>query len=125
MANDKQSKTGISENTEGQLTVDVYQTPEAIIVEATLAGVKSGDLDIDITSELITIKGERKRDVEVSDSDYFYQELFWGKFSRLIILPEEIDTNSAESSMKDGVLIIKLPKLKRESGGKKLRIKTE
>ncbi len=125
MADDKQSKTGILENTEGQLTVDVYQTPEAIIVEATLAGVKSGDLDIDITSELITIKGERKRDVEVSDSDYFYQELFWGKFSRLIILPEEIDTNSAESSMKDGVLIIKLPKLKRESGSKKLRIKTE
>ena len=125
MANDKQSKTGISENTEGQLTVDVYQTPEEIIVEATLAGVKSDDLDIDITSELITIKGERKRDVEISDSDYFYQELFWGKFSRLIILPEEIDTNSAESSMKDGVLIIKLPKLKRESGGKKLRIKTE
>lgn len=109
---------------EGQLTVDVYQTPEEIVVESTIAGVKPEDLDIDVTNESVTIRGERRKDVTVSDGDYFYQECFWGKFSRSIILPQEVDPEKAESSIKNGVLAIHLPKVNREKG-KKLTVKTE
>ncbi|MBI2592943.1 MAG: Hsp20/alpha crystallin family protein [Candidatus Colwellbacteria bacterium] len=124
MANSKDLETTLAAESEGQLTVDVYQTPNEIVVESTIAGVNPEDLDIDVTSESVTIRGERKKDVTVSDGDYFYQECFWGKFSRSIILPQEVDPEKAESSIKKGVLTIHLPKINREKG-KKLTVKTE
>ncbi len=123
MANSKEIET-ISDEAEGQLTIDVYQTPDEIVVESTIAGVKPEDLDIDVTSESVTIRGERKKEMTISEKDYFYQECFWGKFSRSIILPQEIDPDKAESSIKNGVLTIRLPKVNRDKG-KKLTVKTE
>lgn len=96
---------------EGQLTVDVYQTEDDIVIKSTIAGVTADDLDISITNDMVTIKGGRKPDEKVRQSDYYYQELYWGPFSRSIILPEEIDSDNAKASMKNGVLTIKLPKL--------------
>lgn len=111
----------ISEESEGQLTVDVYQTPDDIVVESTLAGVKPDDIDIDVTSESVTIRGERHNENKVDESDYFYQECFWGKFSRSIILPQEVDPDKAHSSLKNGVLTIRLPKVHRNKS-KKLKV---
>ena len=111
----------ISDEGEGQLTVDVYQTPDEIIVESTVAGVKPDAIDIDVTSESITIRGERHHENKVDENDYFYQECFWGKFSRSIILPQEVDPDKAHSSLKNGVLVIKLPKIHRNKA-KKLKI---
>ena len=71
---------------EGQLTVDVYQTDNEIIVQSTVAGVSPEELDINISTEGVTIKGKREREEEVKEKDYFYQECFWGSFSRSIIL---------------------------------------
>jgi HSP20 family protein len=96
---------------EGQLTIDVYQTEDDIIVESTVAGVDADDIDIDITSESVTIHGERKRESEISEDSYLYQECYWGKFSRSIILPQEIDPDKAKADFKNGVLHIKLPKI--------------
>lgn len=107
---------------EGQLTVDVFQTPEEIVIQSTVAGVKSEDLEIDITGESISIKGQRQRNQKVSDEDYFYQECYWGRFSRSIILPQEINPDKAKASLNDGVLTIHLPKLERDRS-KKLRVK--
>jgi len=115
---------GITDEGEGQLTVDVYQTPEEIIVESTIAGVDPEEIDVDVTSESVTIRGERKRENKIEENDYFYQECFWGRFSRSIILPQEIDADKAHSTIKNGILTIHLPKIHRNKS-RKLKVKTE
>lgn len=112
------------EEGEGQLTVDVYQSPSEIIIESPIAGVNPEDLDVAITNESVTIKGKRVRAKAVKEEDYFYQECYWGRFSRSIILPQEIDAEEAEATIKNGVLIIRLPKLNRERS-KKLKVRFE
>ncbi|MEK7590544.1 MAG: Hsp20/alpha crystallin family protein [Patescibacteria group bacterium] len=116
------SKDDLLEEGDGQLTIDVYQTPEAIVVESPIAGVNSDDLDIDITNESITIRGKRERSQKIKDEDYFYQECYWGKFSRSVILPQEVDAEKSEANIKDGVLTVWLPKLNRQKS-KKLKVK--
>jgi HSP20 family protein len=106
---------------EGQLTVDVYQTDEEIVIKSTIAGVTVDDIDISITSDMVTIKGKRKPDEQIDQSDYYYQELYWGPFSRSIILPEDIDVEKASASMKNGILTLRLPKLAK-SRMKKVKI---
>lgn len=111
------------EEREGELTVDVYQTPEIIIIKAMIAGVRPEDLDISITRDMVTIKGRREEEKMVRDEDYFARELYWGSFSRTITLPAEVDVDESEAVEKHGLLILKLPKLdkKRQS---KLKVKT-
>lgn len=98
---------------EGQLTVDIFQDEDNVIIQSTIAGVSSEDIDISITNDMVTIKGRRVPEQEVAPEDYYYQELYWGPFSRSIILPVEIDADSAKASMKNGILTIRLPKLER------------
>lgn len=105
----------------GILTVDVYQTADDIIIKSTIAGATADELDISVTNEVVTIKGSRKMEDKISAHDYYYQELYWGSFSRSIILPEEIDADNAKASLKNGVLTLKLPKLAKNKT-KKLRI---
>ncbi|MFA5173131.1 MAG: Hsp20/alpha crystallin family protein [Candidatus Paceibacterota bacterium] len=107
---------------EGQLTIDVFQTPEEIIIQSTVAGVSPEDLNIDITSESVSIKGKRERREKVKEDNFFYQECYWGKFSRSVILPEEINPDKSEAELKDGILTIKLPKLNRDKS-KRVKIK--
>ncbi|TSC72202.1 MAG: hypothetical protein G01um101438_705 [Parcubacteria group bacterium Gr01-1014_38] len=99
-----------TEEQEGQLTVDVYQTPESIVVKSTIAGVRPEDLDVSITSDMVTIRGTRRHDEEVREEDYFYRECYWGSFSRSIILPVDIMAEKADASLKDGILTIRIPK---------------
>ncbi len=80
---------------EGQLTIDVYQTPTEIVIKSMVAGVKPEDLDISITRDMVTIKGKRETDRFVKDEDYFHQELYWGSFSRTIMLPAEVDVEES------------------------------
>jgi HSP20 family protein len=101
----------LEEEGEGQLTIDVYQTEDEIVVESTVAGVDADNIDIDITSESVTIRGERKRENEISEDNYLYQECYWGKFSRSIILPQEIDPDKAKADFKNGILRVRLPKI--------------
>ncbi len=112
------------DNEEGQLTVDVYQTPNDIIVKAIVAGVRPDDLDISITQEMVTIKGKREESHRVEKDDYFFQELYWGSFSRSILLPQEVNPDEAEATVKNGVLTIKLPKRDKERV-QKLKVKSE
>ncbi|OGZ04491.1 MAG: hypothetical protein A2648_01480 [Candidatus Lloydbacteria bacterium RIFCSPHIGHO2_01_FULL_41_20] len=96
---------------EGQLAVDVYQDPEEIIIEAMIAGVKPDDLNVSITRDMVTIKGRRQEINTIAEENYFYKELYWGSFSRTILLPHEIDIENAEASEKHGLLTLKLPKI--------------
>src|SRR3989344_2129433 len=111
------------EEKEGELTVDVYQTPEMIVIKTMIAGVRPEDLDISITRDMVTIQGRREEEKTVREEDYFARELYWGSFSRTITLPSEIDVDESEAIEKHGLLILKLPKLdkKRQS---KLKVKT-
>ena len=99
------------EETEGELSVDVYQTPTHIIIKAMIAGVKPEDLDISITRDLVTIRGKRERHTESTAGDFFFQELYWGAFSRTIVLPQEVEIEEADATEKHGLLVIRLPKL--------------
>lgn len=108
----------------GQLTIDVYQTPNEIVVESPIAGVAPEDIDISITPETVTIKGKRERETHIKDEDYVYQECYWGRFSRSVVLPQEVDADKAEANIKNGVLTITLPKLNRLKS-KKLKVKSE
>ncbi len=96
--------------TEGQLSIDVYQTPTDIVIKSTIAGVKPEDLDIAITNDMVTIRGRREGDDSLEKDDYFYQECYWGPFSRSIILPVDVQTEKSLATLKNGVLVIKLPK---------------
>ncbi len=99
-----------NDDSEGQLTIDVYQTDDEVIIKSTIAGVKPEDLDVSINNDMVTIKGERKQEDEISMDNYYYQECYWGLFSRSVILPVEIIADKAEATMKNGILTLKLPK---------------
>ncbi len=111
-------------NEEGQLTIDVYQTPDDIVIKSIVAGVKPEDLDLEISREMITIRGKREESMKVEKENYFYQELYWGRFARSVLLPQEIDPDEAEASLKDGVLTVRLPKINKEKI-QKIKIKKE
>lgn len=99
---------------EGKLPVDIYQTDSHIVIQTPIAGVKKGDLDISIENDMVSIKGERKKPDIVEEKNYFYQECYWGPFSREIILPVEGDPSRMQAVMKDGILTLKIPKIERE-----------
>ena len=96
---------------EGELSVDVHQTPTHIVIKAMIAGVRPEDLDVSITRDMVTIRGKREQHTEGSTGDYFFQELYWGSFSRTIVLPQEVEIEEAEATEKHGLLVIRLPKL--------------
>jgi len=95
---------------EGQLTIDMYQTKDNVIIKSTIAGVKPEDIDVTIANDMVTIRGERKRDFEASSEDYFYQECYWGSFSRSVVLPVDVDIENVAADLKDGILTVILPK---------------
>ena len=112
-----------AEEGEGQLTIDVYQTETEIVIKSTVAGVSADDIDITVTGDMITIRGTRKRDEDIPQEQYYYQECYWGPFSRSVILPVEVDAERIDASMKNGILTVRLPKIEKEKT-KKVRVKT-
>ncbi|MBD3300397.1 MAG: Hsp20 family protein [Candidatus Moranbacteria bacterium] len=109
-AGQEMAEGDIVSDQEGQLTIDVYQTDSDIVIKSTIAGVKPENLDVQINNDMVTIKGERIQEEEVSNDDYYYQECYWGAFSRSIILPVDIQASKSEASLKNGILTIRLPK---------------
>ncbi|MFH1246659.1 MAG: Hsp20/alpha crystallin family protein [Candidatus Liptonbacteria bacterium] len=109
---------------EGSLTIDVFQTPSDLVVQSAIAGVRPEDIDIEVSTDSITIRGARHKEQEVEDNDYYYQECYWGRFSRQVLLPQEIDPEAAAVTFKNGILTIKLPKLNRKKS-RKLKVKTD
>jgi len=95
---------------EGQLSCDVYQDENNIIVKSAMAGVDPKDLSIAISNDLLTIRGYREEDEEIKENNYFSREVYWGAFSRSIVLPQEIDQNRVKATLKKGILTIILPK---------------
>ena len=114
----------LSEEAEGELTVDVYQSTANFVIESTIAGVSPEDIDIYATPESITIRGKRSRKEKILEKDFLYQECYWGRFARQIILPEEVDPDLVQASLKNGVLKIVLPKINK-ARSRKVRVRFE
>ena len=102
------------ENDEAELTVDVFQTQTEIIIQTMVAGVKPEDLELTLARDMITVRGKREETRNVDEEDYFTKELYWGRFSRTIMLPQEVEPEDAEAIEKHGLLTIKLQKVDRE-----------
>lgn len=101
--------------TEGELAVDVLETESDLIVLAPMAGTKSEDIFLHLHNDVLTIRARRSPPLSES-AKYFFEECYWGKFSRTIVLPVEVKGDFATSEYKNGVLSIKIPKAtKRES----------
>lgn len=98
---------------EGHLTVDVFRSGKDIIIQSTIAGTDPKDIDISITKDMVIIKGHRSSEEKIKSNDYYHRELYWGSFSRSIILPAEIDPDNAKASIKNGVLTIRLPQIEK------------
>ena len=109
---------------EGQLTVDVYQTPTEIVVESAIAGIRADDLDVTVTTDSISIRGRREHEKVVRDEEYIYQECYWGKFARSIILPQEVDPEGADVTFRNGILTVKLPKANKKKT-RKLQVRVD
>ncbi len=107
---------------EGQLPVDVYETASEIVIRTFIAGVRPDDMNVSIGRDMVTIEGSREERASVPESDYFHHELFWGSFTRTILLPQEVDVDNASAGAKDGLLTLILPKLDK-ARQTKLRIK--
>ncbi|MFH1255076.1 MAG: Hsp20/alpha crystallin family protein [bacterium] len=97
---------------EGQLSIDVFQNPESIVIKSTIAGVKPGDIDISINNDMLTIRGRREIQEKISEENYLIKECYWGGFSRSIILPVEVEVEKVEAALDNGVLTVILPKAK-------------
>jgi HSP20 family protein len=113
----------ILDEEEGQLAVDMYQTPGEIVIKTMVAGVRPEDLDISITRDMVTIRGSRSVSYENSDNDFFHKELYWGTFSRTIVLPAEIEIEEAEAKEQHGLLVLTLPKIDKNRQSK-LKVKS-
>jgi HSP20 family protein len=107
---------------EAQLSVDVFREGNELVVRSLVAGVTPEDLDIGVHGDLLTIRGKREHSKDLSSDDWFYRECFWGSFSRSVVLPTDVASDSAKASLKNGVLEIRFPLRK---GGKKLQVKWE
>lgn len=94
---------------EGQLAVDVINTPEDIIVVAPMAGARPEHIELHLHSDVLTVRGQRQNNAP-APAEYFYKECYWGKFSRTVVLPTEVRSELVRAEYKNGVLTIILPK---------------
>lgn len=107
---------------EGALNIDMYQTKDNVIIKSTIAGVRPEDIDITVANDMVSIKGQREKEENVPQDDYFYQECYWGSFTRSVIVPVDIDSEHIEADLKDGILTVIIPKAAKAKT-KKVKVK--
>ena len=96
--------------------IDMYQTDDEIVIKAALPGIKSDEVQINITGEVLTLKGEMKREEEKTSSQqgkekaWHIREQRWGSFERSVVLPTDVVSDKAKAEFENGILTITLPK---------------
>lgn len=108
----------------GELPIDMYQTDNDVIVKASIPGLKPDEVDISITGDTLTIKGEHKEERETKEQDYFLKERRYGAFSRSLTIPVPVKTDKAEATFENGVLTLTLPKAE-EVKPKQIKVKAK
>ncbi len=109
----------------GQLSVDVYESKDQLLIVAPVAGVKLSDINLSVTDDVLTISGERKLDLQIPAEEFLIQECFWGAFSRSIVLPDNVDTTRISAGFKDGILKVSIPKVPGPNQTRLIKIKTD
>ena len=104
--------------------IDAYQTPNEVVVKAAMPGVNPEDINIDITGDTLTIKGETKTEEEIKKEDYLYLERRYGGFSRSLVLPSGLRADKAEANLENGILTLTIPKAE-EAKPKTIKIKAK
>ena len=92
------------------LAVDMYETDEAVVVKSAVPGIDPADLDISVTGDVLTVKGETKTEEEVKEENYIRRERRYGSFSRSLSIPVPVVADKADAEFKDGILTLTLPK---------------
>ena len=95
---------------EGSFPVEISQTDQDIEVKASLPGLKPEDVDISISNDVLTIKGEHREETEDTKRDFYRREIRYGSFQRAFTLPVSVDADKAEAKFENGVLRLRLPK---------------
>ena len=95
---------------EGELLVDMYERPDAIIVRSFVAGVEPENLEIVLDGDILTIRGHRAEVEEIHDDRVFHRECYWGSFSRSLVLPSAVDSEKIRALFKNGIVYIELTK---------------
>ncbi len=101
----------LTEREKGLPSIDMYEKDKEIVVKAALPGVEKDNVDLTITNDSLTIKGETKKEEEVKEDDYYCSECSYGSFVRTVPLPVDVNSARAKAKFKNGVLEIRLPKL--------------
>lgn len=92
--------------------VDIYETDDSVVFKAAVPGVKPEDLDVSVTGDVLTIKGEYKEEQETQQKrNYIRQEHRYGSFSRTLTLPTTVDVNKAKATFDNGILTLEMPKM--------------
>ena len=91
--------------------VDVFEKEDRFVVKAELPGIKEGDIDVSVTDDMLTIKGEKKTETEVKEENYHRSERAYGSFFRSIPIPSGVDTDKVEANYENGVLEVTMPKV--------------
>lgn len=103
--------TEIEQHHEGQLSVDVTETPTELIIVAPMAGARKERVELHLQNDLLTIRGERESPIP-ADAEFHFSECYWGKFSRSVVLPVDVRLEMAQAEFKNGLLVVRLPKIK-------------
>ena len=108
----------------GSLPLDMYQTEKEVVIKASLPGFKPEEVDISITGDTLTIKGEHQEEKETKEKDYFFKERRYGSFSRMVNLPVKVRSEAADATFENGELTLRLPKAE-EARPKQIKVKAK
>jgi len=101
--------------------IDVYDSKDNILVKADLPGLTKDEIEVSIQDDNLIIKGEKKKDTEVKEENYYRTERFYGSFYRTVELPAQVEADKVDAKYEDGVLSLTLPK-KEDAKPKKITI---
>lgn len=94
----------------GAPAIDLYQTNDSVVVKAALPGIKPDEVQLSVSGDVLTLKGEFHNDNEVKEATYHLQEQHYGSFERSVLLPTEVDSEKAKAEFENGVLTVTIPK---------------
>ena len=106
------------------LAIDIYETKDEVVVKAALPGIKPEQVEVTVTGDTLTIRGEVKEESEVKEEDYIRKERRYGSFSRCVTLPDGLNADKAEATFENGVLTLKIPKSE-EAKPKTIKVKSK
>ena len=104
--------------------VDVFEEKDDIVVKAELPGMEKDNIDVNLTDHRLTIKGEKKKEDEVKEENYYRAERSYGSFLRTLDLPKDVRADKVKASFKNGILEIRMPKTE-EARTKEVKVKVD